>query len=236
MMTDPCALNNLAVQCLCNSDYDESISTLTKALRSVKAVMSGESSLPRDSPCDAQAMDTDNADDSTGYQCNFVSFECTASFQKTLFAGSTRTLFRDPIYMTASNALDQMMVCEVASYAILYNLALSYHLKGMTMEDTEERLPLLRKGLTLYEHAHHILSSKVLDVSLIHAMAIASNLGHIHHLLRDETRSRLCFQHLLSTIVYVVNCGQFGEHMVVPDGFFSNVMPLLGTGGTAPAA
>ena len=172
-----------------------------------------------------------------GFSCDFVSSRSSASFERTVENGGfcSSSIFRDPIYVSSGLPRSELDRCELLSYVILYNLALSYHLRAMDEEEDHLRNAYLDKALTLYEHAHHILSSQEIDVSLLHTMAIASNLGHIHHVIGDEQRAELCFQHLLSTILYVVDCGE-GAKIKSLDGFFRNVMPLICTSSSAPAA
>lgn len=235
-MTHPSVLNNFAVHCISTQDYDEAITTLTKSLRTVKLIMSGDAKVLETIITPSQQCNVFTLPD--GFKCDFVTSGNSSSFQSTVEKGGMRSasIFRAPIYMDTSLPQNELANCELLSYVILYNLALSYHLRAMCDEDNHIRNAYIEKALTLYEHAHHILTNKVLQVSLLHPMAIASNLGHIHSLLGDEPRAQLCFRHLLSTIVYVVNSGRSGERMEVPEGFFRNVMPLMGTSPSAPAA
>ena len=135
--------------------------------------------------------------------------------------------------------------CDLVSYAILYNLALAHHLLAIqVLSSSESRqgqvqiVDLLHKAMTLYEHSHHILmnhQSNEADFQLIHPMAIANNLGHAYEMLGDRNNTRLCFDHLLSTILYAVDCGE-GQDINALDGFFKNVMPLVMKSTSSPAA
>ena len=229
---NPSKLNNQAVFQIENKQYDESISTLTKALKTLKLVMSGDAMITN-SP--AECLDSES--DAPGY----FSFEFLSSgpssFLRTVEKGSVcpGSVFQDPIFVSSSTHVSDLECCEKLSYVILFNLALAHHLRALL--ETEPRLQRLRlqKALILYEHAHQVLMNQNLEVSLLHTMAIASNLGHIHDNLGNESRARMCFEHLLSTILYLVDCGEGGK-MKSLDGFFLNVMPLIAKCQSAPAA
>lgn len=234
-MIHPSQLNNAAVKSIEAKQYDAAISTLTKGLKMVKLVMSGDAMVTA-----RESMECDERRIRSGMACDFVrSSPSSSSFERTFENGGicSSSIFRDPICMASKCKLPraELEKCEVLSYVILYNLALSYHLRGMDEEEQHLKIAYLQKALTLYEHAHHILSSQDIDVSLLHTMAIASNLGHIHHVIGDEERAQMCFQHLLSTILYVVDCGE-GSKIETLDGFFRNVMPLICQSSSAAAA
>jgi len=146
-------------------------------------------------------------------------------------------MFRDPISVSLQLPIPEEDSFEFISYVVLYNLALAYHLKAAFETNHTLQRSILRKALTLYEHAHHVLKNQDFDLTLTHTMALTCNLGHIHHLLGDSHKAKLCFQHLLSTLLYVVDSGEAlkinGGKL---DGFFRNVMPLVSRTPSAPAA
>lgn len=230
-MMHPSQMNNAAVKSIEAKKYDVAITMLTKSLKMVKLVMSGDFMISgkRNSDCDDLRV-------RNGMACDFVR-STSSSFERTFENGGicSGSIFCDPICMASVLPSEELEKCEVLSYVILYNLALSYHLRGMDEEEHHLKVAYLQKALTLYEHAHHILSSQDIELSLLHTMAIASNLGHIHHVVGDEQRAQMCFQHLLSTILYVVDCGE-GSKIETFDGFFRNVMSLICTSSPAPAA
>ena len=232
MMAHPTDLNNAAVESIEAKDYMTAITTLTKALKRVKLIMSGDAMVSEN-----DTIDCENDMARPNFYCDFVCSRPSSSFQRTFENGGicSSSIFRNPIRLARHLPPVELQRCELLSYVILYNLALSYHLRAMDEEEESIRIACLEKALTLYEHAHHVLSSQEIDVSLLHTMAIASNLGHIHHVRGDERRAEMCFQHLLSTILYVVDCGEGGKIECL-DGFFRNVMPLIGQSTSAPAA
>lgn len=146
-------------------------------------------------------------------------------------------VFSDPL-LVATSDLPQCEVekCGLLSYVILYNLALSYHLRGMDEEVHHLRVAYLEKAMALYEHSHVILSNHHQHISLLHTMAITSNLGHIHQSVGDQERASRCFKHLLSIILYTVDCGGAQGIELFLDGFFQNVMALICSVNSAAAA
>jgi hypothetical protein len=135
-------------------------------------------------------------------------------------------IFRAPIFIP-SHATDRTSSC-----ILLYNKALTYHLSALSGDDTLMRL---RKALSLYELAYTILMTVNIQLTALQTMAIVNNLGQIHTLLEDEEKSWQCFQNLLSSIMFLLDCGDrdLVEQM---DGFIVNVMPLILKGPASAAA
>jgi hypothetical protein len=231
-MMHPSQLNNVAVKSIEAKKYDVAIFKLTKSLKMVQLMMSRGAMIS----C-RESSDCEETRIRSGMLCDFKGSSPSSSFERTFENGGicSSSIFRDPICMASGLPQAERDTCEVLSYVILYNLALSHHLRGMENEEEYLKVAYLEKALTLYEHAHHILSSQAIDLSLLHSMAIASNLGHIHHVIGDEEKAQMCFQHLLSTILYIVDCGE-GAKIETLDGFFRIVMPLICNSSPAPAA
>jgi hypothetical protein len=228
-MAHPSTLNNKAVHQIQDGRYHEAISTLTKALKTVKLVASGDAMIS--GTIEDESPESD-------FHCEFITTSRASSFLRIVEKGGIceSSIFRDPIHITGAllpaTALEN---CELLSYVILYNLALSHHLRSMEEQTERTQTECLQKALTLYEHAHHIMTNQEADVALLHTMAITSNLGNIHLMLGDEERAHRCSQHLLSTILYIVDAGE-ARKIEVLDGFFRNVMPLITNASSAPAA
>ena len=62
--------------------------------------------------------------------------------------------------------------------------------------------------------------------SLRFSMIVSNNLGQIHDISNDTSKHTLCMQHLLSTIMYLVDC-QIPSDWDELDGFFGNVSKLI---------
>ena len=109
------------------------------------------------------------------------------------------------------------------SFIQLYNLALTHHLCALSRPNPE---PFLRKALSLYELAYTIHVSEDVELTILQSMAIVNNLGQLHSKLNDFEKSQQCFENLLTTLMFVKDCGeQDSQHML--DGFLSNVMSLI---------
>jgi hypothetical protein len=109
------------------------------------------------------------------------------------------------------------------SFIQLYNLALSHHLCALKRSNSE---PFLRKALSLYELAYTIHVSEDVELTILQSMAIVNNLGHLHRRLDNEEKSNQCFENLLTTLMFVRDCGEQDSHQML-DGFLSNVMSLI---------
>lgn len=109
------------------------------------------------------------------------------------------------------------------SFIQLYNLALSHHLCALGRSKPER---FLRKALALYELAYTIHVSEDVELTILQSMAIVNNLGHLHQELNNLDKARQCFENLLTTLMFIRECGEPDSHKMV-DGFLTNVMPLI---------
>jgi tetratricopeptide (TPR) repeat protein len=114
----------------------------------------------------------------------------------------------------------------------LFNLAICSHRSGILHNmDTG----LLRKALQMYELAYAIQMEEGIDMTLTPTMIIMSNVGHIHKILGNKDNSMQCFQHLLSTIMFLVEAGE-KDHIFEFDGFFENILKTVYAHPPAAAA
>ena len=94
---------------------------------------------------------------------------------------------------------------------------------------------MLRKALQLYELAYAIQMQEGIDMTLTPTMIIMSNVGHIHKILGNNDNAMQCFQHLLSTLMFLVEAGE--RDMVWEfDGFFENILKTVYANAPAAAA
>ena len=114
--------------------------------------------------------------------------------------------------------------------AVLYNLALSYHLNALETRDLQS----LTQALSYYQIAYRVVVSGT-SAPLPQVMAIFNNIGHVHRLLHDEDNAKSCFQHLLSVMMLVQQTGEI-DRIKKWDGFFSNVTGLIGEGPNPASA
>ena len=84
----------------------------------------------------------------------------------------------------------------------------------------------LRKSLWLYDAANSVRMQENLSLNVIQSMAIVNNMGHIHSVLKNSGKAKLCFKHLLRLIM-IVNDADGEESIEELDGFLMNVTSLI---------
>ena len=134
-------------------------------------------------------------------------------------------VFQRPIRMPTNIGSSYNEVIFV-SCIVIFNLAIAYHLQG----DNES----LVRALKLYELSFNLQREQQFDNNVLFILATVNNLGLIHKQLQDEQSSRMCFEHVLSTLMYLTDCGEANDcHL---DGFFHNISSVVSQGCAAPAA
>mmetsp|Transcript_5196 Transcript_5196/g.10687 ORF Transcript_5196/g.10687 Transcript_5196/m.10687 type:complete len:245 (-) Transcript_5196:183-917(-) len=118
------------------------------------------------------------------------------------------------------------------SFIVLFNLALAYHQHGSR---TNCQLQL-QKALRLYELAYTVHIKEDLTLTVMQALAIVNNLGHLHALLGNKESSQKCFDNLLSTLMYIQEYRSDDVDAQHVDGFMSNVLSSMLTGPKSAAA
>lgn len=112
------------------------------------------------------------------------------------------------------------------SCIVIFNLAIAFHLQG----DNES----LTRALKLYELSFNLQREQQFDNNVLFILATVNNLGLIHRELHNEQSSRKCFEHVLSTLMYLTDCGEASDCQL--DGFFRNISSVVSQGCAAPAA
>jgi hypothetical protein len=87
----------------------------------------------------------------------------------------------------------------------MYNMALAHHMNALfNCTEQDDRQAGLDQAVALYELAYNVhMQEEDANLSVEFTMAIVNNLGHIHRLKGDETKADQCFNHLLSTILFL---------------------------------
>jgi tetratricopeptide (TPR) repeat protein len=114
----------------------------------------------------------------------------------------------------------------------LFNLAICHHRYAIAHNMDRESL---RRALKLYESTYTIQMTEGIDMTLSPTMIIMSNVGHIHKFLGNHESAHQCFQHLLSTLMFLVEAGE-RELVWEFEGFFENVMHTIYANPPAAAA
>lgn len=139
-------------------------------------------------------------------------------------------IFLNPIKVPAK--LPQTKLCKTLSLITMFNLAICNHRNAILNNMNKT---LLRKALQLYELAYAIQMQEGVDMTLTPTMIIMSNVGHIHKILGNDDNANQCFQHLLSTLMFLVEAGE--RDMIWEfDGFFENILKTIYANSPAAAA
>jgi hypothetical protein len=120
----------------------------------------------------------------------------------------------------------------LVSCMIIFNLAIAYHLQGLS--DQEDGQSSLVRALKLYELSFNLQREHEFENNILFTLAVINNLGLCHCQLHDEESSHKCFEHLLSTLMYLTDCGEASRSHF--DGFFVNVTRVMSEPRVAPAA
>lgn len=141
------------------------------------------------------------------------------------------------------------------SLIILYNLALAHHLEGISMitpsqsepdeflsrqPPSKAKMQVLKQALQLYELAYQLHMDYIERPdapptgkhnrnvgSLRFTMIVSNNLGEIHREARNPMKHKMCLQHLLSAIMYMVDCNLVILDSSEMDGFYQNLSPIM---------
>lgn len=149
---------------------------------------------------------------------------------KWITSSNELNIFLNPIKVEGK--LPKKKLRKSLSLIALFNLAICNHRSGILLNMDPA---LLQKALQMYELAYAIQMQEGIDMTLAPTMIIMSNVGHIHKILGNKENSMQCFQHLLSTIMFLVEAGE-KEHIFEFDGFFENILKTVYANSPAAAA
>jgi tetratricopeptide (TPR) repeat protein len=224
--------NNVGVNLIESGLYDEAIIEFSKGLTLVKKILALQGD---DDQADEAETSAEPASQSPSYHFHKMQEPMATNKcgDQEEFLSDETFIFRAPLYIQSRVTDHTSFTYYVeSSFMLLYNLALTHHLSSLSGDNTQKSL---RKALALYELAYTIQMTEDIQLTVLQTMAIANNLGQIHAALDDAEKSRQCFQHLLSSIMFMNDCGE-RDSVDQMDGFIANVMPLILMGSTAPAA
>ena len=142
-------------------------------------------------------------------------------------------IFSDPIEIPseATKAAPSQRLCSKLSMVVMYNLALSFHLSALA----QGCIARLARAKKLYELAFQMHLEESCEVTLLYSLALMNNLGLVYQLLNDMERSNQCFQHLLATMMFLLESEE--AHKIKQwDGLMSNVLGLIFTDHAVAAA
>jgi hypothetical protein len=140
-------------------------------------------------------------------------------------------IYKEPMYITDISKFsgDESTITTIFFTAIIFNLSLSYHLKGMEIEDDTLSRNNLEKSKRLYELTFQMHAQLTETNFLLLTVAILNNLSLVHKALHGQYEADECDQRLLRALLLIVDTGGVfpEENKKVLDGFMGNVMHLV---------
>merc|ERR1712238_247035 len=132
---------------------------------------------------------------------------------------------------------------------VMYNLALTLHLHALSLASLSSSSSNVTTTTTTMQHVNKLfLQSKKLyelafemqldvNVDILFSLAFINNLGLINYTLNAKDRSKTCFKHLFSIMMYLTDSNK-SQSIKEWDGLLSNVIDILKIGNAvaAPAA
>jgi hypothetical protein len=229
-------LNNRAAFCIQAGHYDRAVSNLVKALKVTEHIDNSDSTCTC-KHCDLQACMT------FSQSCDSTSDDSVASKHSTrsqsLISDESSEegyIHRQPIRVTPQAMQEGHSMGLALPLIITFNLALAHHLSAI--EEKQLDRTKLAKVLQLYELAYRWqMEEDDAEVDCIRfTMIISNNLGEIHRAVNNRSKYFKCLQHLLSTMMFMVDCQQDDDSSLELDGFLHNTSQLFSRGKCAAAA
>jgi hypothetical protein len=158
-----------------------------------------------------------------------------ARLQQTEDSEQDGYIYRRAIRVSQCSMQEEHSMGATLSLIIIFNLALAHHLSAIQQQMCRRRL---QKALQLYELAYQLQLEEQQEQqvsSLRFTMIIANNLGEIHRAVNNNSKHVMCLQHLLSTMMYLVDC-RIPADSIELDGFFRNTLQLILKNKCASAA
>ena len=172
---------------------------------------------------------------------------------------TTCYLYRRPISIctdtsSSSPSTSELTACDnlendiIVSATVLFNLALSYQLLAAKEEDRRLCLGYLQKAVKLYEYGYTMQRDELPSQrsNPLYMLATINNMAVAYQCLNAHDASQGLFQHMLSTIMFLVEGGISSDIVVVEgngsvnghvfDGFLRNLSHFVGERPTAAAA
>jgi hypothetical protein len=217
-------MNNEAVLLLEENkgNYKRAIALLTKALQKSKEGMQVRDHLSEnddDMSCETSLASTIQ---SCMDQRQPYTNEDTAESERD--QESRDFIYRKGVYIPMTSQLASNQFCLMLTLIIVFNLALAHHLASADETiDSKETINNLVKAARLYRLAHRLHTDENV-CSPIYAIACVNNLGIVSKNLNDIDTYKSCFDHILSTIMFMVARGEQDEIGNDIYGFFQNAM------------
>lgn len=210
-----------------------------------------------DDDCDGMEFDNDGC----GHLIHRQAQDQAPKDTPTTFEKDYGFVYHRPLLVNKHCIEEGHIMGMTLSLIIVFNLALAHHLKAISTIDTKpntgcspsnKNLQVLHQALQLYELAYQLHTDYVQQPlpssgalsdehnrsigSLRLTMIISNNLGQIHRVAGNSTKHKMCLHHLLSAIMYMVDCKFVVLDSTEMYGFYHNVSPIMLTDICAEAA
>lgn len=207
-------LNNDGVTLMKELEFRAAYASLTRSLSVAKSIVRYQSDRNDNNA-------TTSSDDGKDLRSPFLD---TTPLEPDVGA-DLRGVYRDAYILSGEGLTDEsprqseekrmLVVCAV----IIFNLALAHHLEALCNDEHAH----LHQALALYELAHAIQRDECMRRNgcgnALHEefyMALCANLGHIHTIKGHSDQASLCFQNLLSMLVFLQSSqdGERDQHQI----------------------
>jgi hypothetical protein len=247
-------LNNRGAAMIETYQFDEAIAALVKALKlseqsandkacsckfcSLDGCLSANHTGPliKQDRQDSQSM-IDKV--KTSSHCLHCPTEEDSSMDESLSQSLGGYMYSKPIHVDTNSIKEGHNMGITLSQIIIFNLALAHQLEATAQRPsstTSPNLRVLQKSLKLYELAYQLHFDSAIDKNecddidnignVRFMMIVTNNLGEIHRIASCRTKHEVCLQHLLQTIMYLVD-RQHSIDSVELDGYLRNTSQIL---------
>jgi hypothetical protein len=233
-------LNNRAADCIEVGQYEVAAATLIKALKL------SERPTPRSAPRIGQESDEDDMVlTDTSCDCHYCSLDYCMTYSQQHNdsvssedqqqhqcldcspCGEGGYIYQQPIRVNPRAIEEGHCMGIVLPLILTFNLALAHHLSALQAPKISRAK--LQRVLRLYELAYRWqMEEEDAQVDSIRfTMIIANNLSEIHRAVSNHDKHQKCLQHLLSTLMFVVDCHENERNAMDMDGFLRNTSELI---------
>jgi hypothetical protein len=240
-------INNDGARLIREEKFDDAIDTLASGLQFARMLIAtssgseGRSECTMPIPLERSAENVDGTCSTPRPQQAAIKDIAYGSSDGTLPENSdewheNKFLYSRPIVICQSDP--NLFSFHSYAFMMMFNMALAYHLAAI--ESGRGSSFYFKSALDLYELAYALHLHEDLEVPLIYSCAIVNNIAQVQRSIDDDDTAKICFNHLLSIIMLIVEGSRreevdsFSEALA---GFFYNVSCLiLKESLTAPAA
>lgn len=225
------SLNDQGAKLFESGNYEDAIEVLVKALKLWEQVETGQACQCKACPLDECIRASMPATAATMQHSSLLSKGIIDVEIDDYEEGDERFIFRRPIFTPNSFQMNGHSPGVTLSLIIILNLAMAHHMSAIEHDHCRKRL---QKALQLYELAHQLqLEEEVCSPRA--TIIIANNVGEIHRAVKNYNKHTMCLQHLLSTMMYMIDC-RVPVSSIELEGFFRNTSQLILHSNCASAA